>query len=239
VDGTPKSAFFLHVMKTGGTTVAWQLKNVFPPDRRYPFTDGEPRRLQYTMLDELRRLTPERRRCISFYSGHFPFVATEIVEPDVTMTMLRDPIDRTVSILRHFRRGSGECHGMALEEIYEHPLIHPLFIRNYQAKLFAMTAADRVECHRDVIEIDDQRLRVAKETLERVDVVGLTHRHHEFLDELRHRFGWRLGVVANQRVSTEGWDVSRAFRGRIAGDNPAEMEFYEHAVALYERRRCN
>jgi hypothetical protein len=83
----------------------------------------------------------------------------------------------------------------------------------------------------------NERLRIAKENLERVDVVGLAHRHDQFVEQVGCRLGSRLGPAVNQRVSTEGWDVSRSFRDRIAGDNPAEMEFYEYALALHERRR--
>lgn len=144
----PSRCFFVHVMKTGGTTFLRQLKRVFAPNEVYPFLQGEERRLQYTMLDELRKLGPEQRASLRMYCGHFPFLATSIVEPDFTMAILRDPVEQ---------------------------------------------------------------------------VGG--------------RLGWRLGAASNQRVSTEGWDVSQSFRDRIAGDIPAEMEFYEYALALHERRR--
>jgi hypothetical protein len=40
------------------------------------------------------------------------------------------------------------------------------------------------------------------------------------------------------RVSREGWDVSPAFRKRIAADNAADLDFYGFANDLYQRRRA-
>jgi hypothetical protein len=226
----------MHVMKTGGTTFLWQLKSIFPRGERYPFLAGEQQRAQYTMVDELRKLTPETRRSLRLYCGHFPFVATTIVEPDVTMAILRDPVERTVSILRHFKRGADQYRDSPLEELYEDALLFPLFIHNYQTKLFAMTQADTPESHRDVIDVDDARLRIAKQNLERVDILGLADRHDEFLDDLHGRFGWRFPAVPDQRVSDEGREIPASFRLRIAADNAADVDLYESAVVLHERR---
>lgn len=50
-------------------------------------------------------LPDERRRRIRVYTGHFPYAAREILGGDiVTVTILRDPVKRTISLLRQFRR---------------------------------------------------------------------------------------------------------------------------------------
>ncbi|MEJ7582484.1 MAG: sulfotransferase family 2 domain-containing protein [Acidimicrobiales bacterium] len=233
-----ETIFFVHVMKTGGTTFVQHLEANFGSEERYPQAErGWERQRAYYMIDELRALSPERRRALRVYMGHFPFAASQLVGADVTMTVLRDPVDRTISFLRHSKRYQEKHRDKPLEEIYEDPWLFPLYIRNYQAKLFAMTSEDKLESHLDDIEVDEPRLRTACATLERVDVLGLSERYQDFVDEVQRRFRWRIDPVKDLRVSTEDWNVTASFRRRIAADNAADVAFYEHAQELHERRR--
>jgi len=230
--------FFVHVMKTGGTTFVQHIQANFPPGALYPGAAGGLERLRaYYMIDELRALTPEQRAAIRVYSGHFPYVVREIVGADVTLTILRDPVERTVSYLRHCKRHQKHMHDMALEEIYDDWWRYPLYIHNYQSKLFSMTLDDKLESHLDRIDVDTVRLEAAMANLERVDVLGLNDCYDEFVGEVRDRFGWRIGQARNLRVSTEAWDVPASFRARIAADNAADMAFYERARQIHEGRR--
>lgn len=233
-----ETCFFVHVMKTGGTTFVQHIEANFRPEQMYPGVErGAERRRAYYMIDELRALPEERRRAIKAYVGHFPFVASTLVGNPVTFTILREPIERTVSVLRHCKRHVDRLRDRSLEEIYEDGYVFPMQIRNYQAKQFAMTRDDKLESHFDVIEVDDARLEIARNNLERVDVLGLHEHYDEFVEAIQHRFGWNCGPVANMRVSTDDWDVSSEFRQRIASDNAAELSFYEYARRLHERRR--
>jgi hypothetical protein len=234
------TCFFMHVMKTGGTTFVQHIYANFPPDAVHPSPAGPKveRQRAYYMIDELRRISPERRRSIGVYSGHFPFVAGELVGADVTLTILREPVERTVSYLRHCKRYHERMADMGLEEIYDDGWMHPLYIRNYQAKLFAMTTDDKLESHLDVIDVDDRRLELALANLERVDVLGLHERYPEFLDAVRERLGWTIGDVPDLRVSTEQWDVPPHLAERIAVENAADVALYERARRLHDERRC-
>jgi hypothetical protein len=100
-----------------------------------------------------------------------------------------------------------------------------------------MEADDALESYMDVIDVDERRLRLALANLEQVDVLGLTEHQPELVHELAQRFGWRFRDRPDRRVSDEGWDVSRAFRRRIAADNEADIAFFDHARRLYEDRR--
>jgi hypothetical protein len=240
VAATDRSTFlFIHVMKTGGTTFVQHIESNFAADELFPaVVRGEARRRQYYMIDELRALSPERRRTIRAYVGHFPYTVRDIVGSDaVTLTILREPVARTISVLRHCRRYDERHHDRPLEEIYEDPWVFPMYIHDYQTKLFAMGPGDRLESHLDVIEIDDDRLARAQRNLEEVDILGLTDEYDRFVGEMRRRFGWRCPPVPNLRVSTEDWDVEPSFRRRIAADNAADVAFSEHATQLHRRRR--
>lgn len=233
--------FFVHVMKTGGTTLFRHItKNfgreaVFPrrEDRAFPGDMGPNSDIAFLLA-----LPPERLRSIGLFTGHFPYVVCEQLSIDlVTVTMLRDPVARVISHLKHTNRELPQFRDRSLEQIYEDPIVFPCFLDNHQTKVFAMTIDDPLRDIMDVVAIDDARLAIAKANLEKVDVIGLTERHAEFLDELQGRFGWRFGAQGAENVSVEAGDVSPAFRRRIERDNRFDIELYAHAQHLLETRR--
>ena len=139
--------FFVHVMKTGGTSFVFQLLRNFAPDEVYPDvaldrrtpTDAEP----YASLTALEQLSPERRAAIRVYTGHFPLVAREQMGSDVvSLTLLRDPVDRAVSVLKHFKRLWPRYHELELDAVYDDELVFRHFVEHYQTRMFALTEAD-------------------------------------------------------------------------------------------------
>jgi Sulfotransferase family len=256
--------FFIHVMKTGGSTFSWQIRANFERHEVYPNAELDPLQTASVSIDYLTALAPERRARIRAYRGHFPFMATQVLGMEfVTLSILRDPVERTISFLKHCQRYANAQRSSSLEQIYkdpflypalirdrqpshrspsleqiyEHPFVYPALIRDHQAKLFAMTPADRPRSYHYPFEIDDVRLEVAKANLERVDVLGLQERYPEFLEEMHRRYGWRVASMRDVLVGDEA-DVPRSFRRRIAEDNAADLEFYEHAQRLWERRHA-
>ena len=224
-------------MKTAGGTLRRQILANFERVEVYPLRrlDPDMRRANYR-LDYLTALSAERRAQIRVFTGHFPFVAVELLGMELTtITILRDPVDRTLSYLRHCKQHHEQHRDLSLEEIYEDPFFHPSFIKNHQAKLFAFTADDEPESYMDALDVDSRRLALAKENLERVDVVGTQERFGALLSELEQRFAWRVARVEDKHVNP-GSDVAASFRRRIADDNQADMEFFEHAMRLCERR---
>ena len=226
-------------MKTAGGTLLQQILANFErtavyPDRRL---DPDMHAANYS-LAYLARLPDDRRDAVSVFTGHFPFVAVELLGIDLTtITILRDPVERTLSYLRHCRHHHEQHRGLSLEEIYEDPFFNPCFIRNHQAKLFALSPADQPRSYMDPLEIDDARLELAKANLDRVDVVGTQERFDDLLRELEERYGWVEAPVKNRNIGRGSDRVAPSFRRRIAADNEADIEFFEYAQRLRERRR--
>lgn len=230
--------FFVHVMKTAGATFRQHVRANVPPGAFYPTrqTEVDVRAANYE-IEYLLSLPVERKRQIRAYTGHFPFFVTDLVQGDfVTITMLRDPVDRVISYLKHAQMHHDRHRDWPLEKIYEDRFYFECFMWNHQVKIFAMTPGDRVSSYMDVIEIDDRRLEIAASSLDRVDVWGFTDRLGELHDELTARFGWRFGPVPDRRVAPPA-DVPPSLRRRIVRDNAADLEFHERARARYESRR--
>ena len=228
---------FIHVMKTAGTTFVRQLRQQFADESIYPCrgidytapTDVE----AYINIPRLVSLTPERRSQVSVYTGHFPFMVRDLLDPGlVTLTVLRDPIDRTISVLKQFKRREARFRDASLESIYDDRPIFRFFVENHQTKVFGLAPEDNEVAINCGLTIDDARFARARDNLAQVDVIGLTEAYDEFVAGVRGRFGWWSdGVDLRERanVSTEDWDVEPAFRARIAADNAYDLELYEDA----------
>jgi hypothetical protein len=230
--------FFVHIQKTAGGTLRHNIRANLAPEEIYPAGgpyDAEPLDA-YWAIPRLVSLPKARRDQIRAYVGHFPYIASELLGIElVTMTVLRDPVERTISYLK-MRSKDPERAGQSFEQIYDNPFDFPCFILNHQTKIFAMTRDDKLETFMDVIDVDRDRLEIAKQNLRKIDILGLQERYPEMLDAVAQRFGWQTGEVENTHVSEGEWDVPDGLRERIAEDNAIDIEFYRFAQELYRDR---
>jgi hypothetical protein len=174
------------------------------------------------------------------YTGHVPYYVTEEIDPaPTTLTVLREPIERTISVLRHFKRVEQRFRPCSLETIYEDRQVFRFFVENHQTKVFSLVAADNEQAINCGLTLDAARFERARKNLARVDLLGLTEAYDDFVLEAQRRFGWWPGGVdldTRTNVSTEAWDVAPAFRDRIAADNAYDLAFYEYARSLVRSR---
>jgi Sulfotransferase family len=228
--------FFIHIMKTGGTTFLYNLMAQFATHETYPDPAQDLDRVAaYTQVQSLLNLPAERTAVIRAYTGHFPYFVTQVLPGDfVTLTVLRDPIERTISYLKQCR-GLEQFRAAPLEQIYDDPWQYAIAIENYQTRVFGMTANDEVGSIMDGIAIDHDRLALAKANLRAVDILGLNDHYEEFNAEVCLRFGWSTLPSPNRRVS-EPEVIPKAFCRRIAEENAFDLEFYEFARELYAER---
>lgn len=228
--------FFIHIMKTGGATFRRQIEGNFAPGEVYPddTLDGD---LLEANLDVayLLGLPPERTNVIRVYTGHFPYFVAELVSPALaTLTIIRDPVERTISHLKQWRKR--RYPDLTLEQAYEGEWANEILMRNFQVKQFAMTAHDHPNSALNPIELDEDRMALARENLAQVDVIGLQERYEEFMVAVHARFGWESRPIGNWHVS-EPTDVSAALIARISEDNAWDLDFYDYAVQLHHDRR--
>lgn len=247
--------FFAHVQKAAGTSLFARLQRHFPREQIYPDdsdvvsddgsgSDGRPAlpRLAPTLLvSRLIERYRVRRAEIRVVTGHFPIRTTELLgDPFTTLTLLREPVERTLSALRHHQVKSPADGDRPLEELYDDPIRFHGLIHNHMVKMFSLSPEEIVAGDGVMARVDTfttARLADAKSRLAAVDVLGLHDDLDGFCAELSGRFGWRLGgrVHANR---TEPFEISRAFRERIARDNALDCDLYDYALTLHSRRRA-
>ena len=226
------------MQKTGGVSLYLRMQREFGEQGVYPdASDGDPVAVSpQLMLPVLLERWAARRDQIRVVTGHFPLCTTDLLGADFrTFTILRDPVERTLSYLRHHRVRTPEDRERPLEEIYQEGGNFRHFIENHMVKMLSLRAEEmRPTAMMTIVDFDRGRLESAKTALEGMDAFGLQRDLEEFSRTLESRFGWRLGAPVRENA-TEAVDVPASFRRRIAEDNGLDMELYEHAVGLLGR----
>jgi len=231
----PERFFFVHMQKTGGVSLYLRMQREFGDRAVYPdASDGDPVAVSpQIMLPVLLERWAARRDQIRVLTGHFPICTAELLDAEFrTFTILRDPVERTLSYLRHHRNTTPADAESPLEEIYEDPGNFRHFIQDHMVKMLSLKAEElRPTAMMTVIELDRERLETAKRALEGMDAFGLQEDLEEFVLRLKRLYGWDLGPPVRENV-TAPVEVPGSFRERIAEDNRLDVELYEHARAL-------
>lgn len=231
--------FFIHLMKTAGTSLRERLKEHFGVPGVYPNrTDGRDVFTQYLDLDNLRMRMRVRGDEVRVVCGHFPLCTQELLGGGfTTFTVLRHPLDRTLSYLRHHRQQTPADRHKSLEEIYADPFRFHGMAHNHMTKMFSLTPDEMTAGMLTEVEFTPERTEAAKAALATVDVVGVQEHFEAFCDELTRRFGWDLGEPRHVNDS-EPSDVSDEFRERILADHAADLALYELALELAPKQRA-
>lgn len=233
-----KPLFFVHLLKTAGTSLFKRWPRAFAPEAIYPNeTDGDPVVVAPQIdVDHLLARWKVRGDEIRLLAGHFPLCTAELLDRDfATVTVLREPVERTLSFLRHHRQRTPADVDRPLEDIYcEQPRFDWL-VHNHMAKMISLRREDMTGGMFTEADLDATDLERAKERLEGMDLVGLTTEMDTFCHELQERFRIDLGapVHANRTATVP---IEDSFRRRIAEDNALDVELYAHAVELFARR---
>jgi hypothetical protein len=220
---------FVHIPKTGGQTLFAVLA------RQYAFSQT------VTVTDPSDPLTPfrdvARRATPTLIRGHVPFgVHEELVIDPIYITILRQPIDRVVSIYRY------------IERYEEHPL-------HAQVRADRMTLSDFVESGIDREEVENGQTRQlaglgaarserhmlerAKAHLRTFSAVGLTERFDESLILFRRRLDWRMPFYVSKNVAPSGTSapsIPDDVRSALVERNADDLELYRFAAGLFEEQ---
>ncbi len=230
--------FFVHVQKSAGTSLFKRLRKLFGRAAVYPDeTDGD-------VFTDAPQITPEqlvarwpvRRHQLRVVTGHLPLCTRELVDADfTTLTVLRDPLERTLSYLRHHRMLVPEDRDLPLEEIYDDPFRFSVIIQNHMVKMFGMRREEMTSGMLTHLRFDRGHLERACEQLATVDVVGLQEHFDDFCLDLEERFGWDLGKKVYANV-TEPAAAPDSLIERIRTDNALDFELYDYARSLVAER---
>jgi Sulfotransferase family len=227
----PTRFFFVHLQKTAGTTLFRRLKHHFGAEAVYPTPQFQGDVEATLDVNLLRERFARHRDEIRVVTGHFPLCTAEVLGVQLnTFTLLREPVERALSFLRHQREVSPQFADFPLEGIYADPLCRDGLVRNHMVRMLSLTVDEMTDGALTQVSVDEERLERAKANLvQRVDVVGVQEHFDAFCSELSARYGWDLGRahVANRTTPVP---VPESLRRQLAADNEMDAELYRFAI---------
>jgi hypothetical protein len=225
--GTEPAAIFLHLPKTGGSTLHRLMERQYPKGTIYTIGLPIPERL------EVFKALPESERArIRMLRGHMEFGLHEwLPRPAIYTTILREPLARTLS---HFSRAlsRGRTRGMDLVAFLDSGV--RVDLDNGQTRWLSGNGfVPYGQVTRDMLER-------AKAHLESFAVVGLQDRFDETLVLMADALSWRRHLVARSANVTPGRrsleELTAAERDALARRNELDQELFEFARGLFERQ---
>ena len=233
MSGQTKALIFLHIPKTGGSTLSKILEREYARARILTLDNEQV--VQFRALPVAQR---ERYRLIQ---GHLYFGLHHFVpRPSTYITFLRHPVERVLSFY-HYARSTSDHYLYPLLAT-ERLDLKTLLARestpelcNLQTRLLA---GDEWE--------DSQRV-VTRAALERAQanlrnhfrVVGLLEEFDASLLLLRRAFDWRLPCYVKENVTKEKLEdplLDVETRGLVKEANCLDLELYEYARELFEEQ---
>ena len=191
-------------------------------------------------LDAIEALSVADRRRVRLFEAHAGFgVHERLGQPSTYLTMLREPIDRAVSVFYYQRQHARIPDDMTLEQFVLHADPQRVWwVDNAQVRYLAGTGGDivdvaRGQCTRTMLDVAIERLDEA------FAFVGIVEQFDESLVLLRRTFNWRgcyyvASNVTKRRRRTQ--ELPSAAIALLDEHNELDSELYRHAKSLLERR---
>lgn len=213
------------------------LRRFFGHDAVYPADHDGDAVERVIDIDNLNARLQVRGDEIQVITGHFPLATAELLEGEYSsFTLLREPVNRTLSFLRHQRTFGSRWDDVDDADIYHHPPLFDGLIHNHMTKMLALRPDEIVEAGGlAAVEMTTAHLELAKENLSHLAVIGIQEDFPAFVESLNARYRWSLGepVSANR---TSGSAHVQSLREQIASDNELDIELYNYAKELLATR---
>lgn len=222
-------AVFVHIPRTGGTTLWSIIRRLYSPGRWVRIMEGTSEENAVA----LRSILETRPNDYDLVGGHLrPFEVIEAASRPVQyVTMLRHPAGQAISkYYKVLRKDSQPLHGEFVEgDIPVEDGVLRL-VANIQTRTLAGLGAED-DCTRDDLE----RAKVV--LTEQFATFGLLERYDASMIMFKRALGWSMPVYVRRNVSHNRPKAPQdAARERATEHNSLDVELFEYALALFDQR---
>jgi Sulfotransferase family len=221
---------FLHIPKTGGSTIYKILEQEYSRAKTLRLEDPE--------IARFKTLPAAERERYRLIQGHLYFGLHRFIPRASTyVTFLRRPVERVLSFYYYAR--STPDHYLYSQLVSERLDLKTMLARELTSELCngqtRQLAGDEWEDPERVIT--RAALERAQANLTHFRVVGLLEEFDASLLLLRRAFGWRFPFYVKENVTKEKETFLDAeTRGLIEEANRLDLELYEYARNLFDER---
>lgn len=215
----------LHIPKTAGVTLRRIEDRQYPADAicTLPSEDAD-------RQVETQSFTAEQKQGIALVRGHFPFGVHEMFDrPGRYFTLLRDPVDRIISLYHYGQEGRSQW-------IYKLIRKQNMTLADFAASSFAQTNNHQTRLISGDLDGGPDSLGKAKQNLENHFVaVGVSERFDETLLLLQRLLGWNNVHYYRRNVTRNRPDrsmVDREVIRNIEQHNKLDVELHAFARSM-------
>jgi len=230
-DDTRKTLIFVHMFRSGGTTLNRVMDWEYSPNRIFSL-NGRYCRWAYKRLTQLPPSTLAKMQVVR---GHMPFGVHRLLpQPSTYMTVLRDPVERILA--EYFA-------GVVRRTHRQHRTIRTLTVADFVATLANNNAQTKMiaglSSSYDFLSdpCTPATLNKAKANLrDYFSLVGITERFEETLSLARCILGWKVPYYASfNSTSRAGRVVVPEMWSLIGEYNSFDVELYNYAIDIFDK----
>jgi hypothetical protein len=235
-----RTVFFLHMPKTAGTTLEHYIEGNMQNASICP----------HTVMPQILPLSAKELAAFDLIHGHFNYNLLERLPKDTqTITMLRSPVARAISHLKHIRSNKSPTfwmkkylpiNDMTLDEMVQEEVVQK-FICDYQLRRLAVDVnlnefKEPMVLHTP-FRLEQHHLDLGKKRLESFDAIGITERFSDSVKLLNKTFNWQEAVeIPSLNVSPTKDEISEKSIQKIKELTSLDQALYEHADAILSSR---
>lgn len=234
-----RPVFFCHIPKTAGTSVSRALERQFQPPNTLPdeYMIFRHRGLYppaHVFADSLRY----QGSSVRLVRGHYHVSLASLLANPITITVLREPVARTISHIK-----DGVRNGMAVETVYKRldagqmPVEANLMTRYLGGRSGGLLSnlLNKPTYTPLSGRLDETAVEGAIKRLPSITCLGVVERMPEFLTRLKTTLGIDFDLQ-HQNAGDVDISLSEKQRQIIARHNDLDLRLYEAAVEEIERR---
>jgi hypothetical protein len=212
-----KKLVFIHIPKTAGTSLRLLLESNYKESERLAVYSHE-------NLDErlAAALADPKIKCIY---GHFPLRPVVVESDAIVMTLLREPIARSMSHYNHYSKRMNEKHTQLMEGIHSPEDFTKLVQSNNRQTAFLSGYLNQQAFLEDATVLEK-----ALKNLDRLDAVGFTEHYAASISLFGSLMGWKNTMAEHHN---KGGKKNLAPSKVWAEMNEYDLPLYDEAVKRF------